>query len=532
MSKQNAIDTPTKAVIYARFSSSGQREESIEGQVRDCTKYAEDQGLSVVATYADRAMSGTTDKRPDFQRMIKDSERGQFQYVICWKNDRFVRDRYDAAIYKAQLKKNGVRLLYAKETIPEGPEGIIFESIMEGYAEYYSANLSQNIQRGNYDSALKRQTLGQNVYGLRKGADKRFEIDPATTPIVRRIFSEYAAGKSSKKIYQDLNAEGYRTQYGNLWQASSIQRILRNEKYVGIYTYKNLIRDDKGIPPIIEKELWEKVQKMLDKNRQAPAAKKTEGGFLLTGKLFCGRCGALMIGDSGTSRSGHTYEYYTCAKRKNRKSCKKESVRKEWIEDLIVQKLSDIISSDDAINEIADKFMEWQAAQQKVDPAAALRKELAATHRAIQNNLALVDAGVITDEIKAHLVDLSARKTDLEHGIAMAEISKPRIEREAIIWFLKSFRDGDIQNARWRIHLVDTFLAAAYLYDDKRLHLVLNYSGEDAEVTMEIAEDAVITGDLLCSSIISSGAPHVVNSNHPSGIFFKDGLLVVQITAH
>ncbi len=507
MKRDKSTNAGCNAVIYARFSSAGQREESIEGQIRDCSSFAESKGLSIVATYADRAMSGTTDKRPDFQRMIKDSERGQFQYVICWKNDRFARDRYDAAIYKAQLKKNGVKLLYAKEAIPEGPEGIIFESIMEGYAEYYSKNLAQNVMRGNYESALKRQTLGQSVYGLRTGADKRFEIDPATAPVVRRIFQEYASGKSSKDIYRDLNSEGYRTPRGYLWQASSIHRILRNEKYAGIYTYKDLIRDEKGIPPIIDKELWDKVQRMLNKRKQAPAAKKAEGGFLLTGKLFCGRCGALMIGDSGTSRSGQTYEYYTCAKRKHRKSCKKESVRKEWIEDLIIQKLSDIIGNDDIINEIADRFMEWQEAQKKVDPAAGLRRELAATHKAIQNNLALVDAGVITDDIKSHLVDLNARKADLEHGIAMAEISKPRIDREAIIWFLKSFRNGDIQDVRWRIHLIDTFLRAAYLYDDKKLHLVLNYNAESAEVTMEIAEDAITSGDLLCSSMIPSGAP-------------------------
>ena len=180
-------------VIYARYSSSGQREESIEGQLRECREYARRNGMTVVGEYVDKALTGRTDTRPDFQRMLRDSERGIFQAVICWKIDRFARNRYDSAIHKYKLKKHRVRVFYAKESIPDGPEGIILESVMEGYAEYYSENLSQNVKRGNYDSALELKTLGRTLLGLRKGADGRFEIDPATAPVVRRIFEEYAA---------------------------------------------------------------------------------------------------------------------------------------------------------------------------------------------------------------------------------------------------------------------------------------------------------------------------------------------------
>lgn len=164
------------------------------------------------------------------QRMLRDCERGVFKAVICWKMDRFARNRYDSAMYKYKLKKNGVRIFYAKESIPEGPEGIILESVMEGYAEYYSENLSQNVKRGYYDSALELKTLGQTVLGLRKGADGRFELDPATAPVVRRIFEEYAAGDSAKEIYTRLNAEGYRTSRGGLFNKNSLRRILQNEK--------------------------------------------------------------------------------------------------------------------------------------------------------------------------------------------------------------------------------------------------------------------------------------------------------------
>ena len=129
------------AVIYARYSSDNQREESIEGQIRECTAYAEKNGITIVKHYIDRAISAKTDNRPEFQQMIKDSDKKLFDIVLVWKLDRFARNRYDSARYKTQLKKNGVKLMSATEIISDGPEGIILESVLEGYAEYYSADL-------------------------------------------------------------------------------------------------------------------------------------------------------------------------------------------------------------------------------------------------------------------------------------------------------------------------------------------------------------------------------------------------------
>ena len=318
MAKYKQVVQEQIGVIYARYSSSGQRDESIEGQLRDCHAFAERYNIRIIEEYCDRAMTGTSDRRPEFQRMIRDSSKGQFNVVITWKNDRFARSRYDSAVYKAKLKQNGVRLLYAKESIPDGPEGIVLESVMEGFAEYYSANLSQNVKRGNYDSALKRQTLGQTVFGLRKGVDKRFEIDPATGPVVQRIFKEYAAGQSAVSIYTALNEEGFRTLRGNPFNKNSIRKILQNEKYVGVYEYAD-IRDEHGIPAIVSRETFDRVQIMLEKHHRSPAAKKDAGGFLLTTKLFCGLCGEPMTGDCGTGKSGTVYSYYICNGRRAKK---------------------------------------------------------------------------------------------------------------------------------------------------------------------------------------------------------------------
>ncbi len=493
------------AVIYARFSSSGQREESIEGQLRECREYATRLGLNVIGEYADHALTGTNDKRPDFQRMIRDSSKGQFQILIVWKSDRFARNRYDSAIYKAKLKQNGVRVIYAKESIPDGPEGIILESVMEGYAEYYSANLSQNVKRGLYDSALKLGWLGQRTYGLRPGHDGRYEQDPATAPVVKRIFEEYASGKPATDIYRKLNEEGFRTITGKPFNKNSLRQILKNEKYCGVYKYAD-IRVEDGIPAIVSKELFEQVQKMVAKHHEKPAAKKIEGGFLLTGKLFCGHCGELMTGDGGTSRSGKVYQYYTCNNRRLKK-CDKKRASKQWAEDLIVQKLAEIANDDDVINAFADRYMEWQEKDRVQTELQGLEDKLHKVESSIKNMMDVIESGFVTDSVKSRIVELEAEKASLEKGIVQAKISAPILKRTEVIYFLSRFRNGDTQDVSWRIFLVETFLKAAYLYDDGRLLLCLNFSGENNKISLKIAEDAVEQGEELCSNFAQSCPP-------------------------
>lgn len=503
--KMLPTDTLIPAVIYARYSSSGQREESIEGQLRECHEFAQRNGLTVVGEYVDKALTGTTDKRPDFQRMLRDCERGVFKAVICWKMDRFARNRYDSAMYKYKLKKNGVRIFYAKESIPEGPEGIILESVMEGYAEYYSENLSQNVKRGNYDSALELKTLGKKVFGLRKGSDGRFELDPATAPVVRRIFEEYAAGERAKDIYARLNEEGYRTVRGALFNKNSIRRILQNEKYVGVYEYQD-IRVEDAIPAIVNRELFEKCQDMVERHHRAPAAQR-ETFFLLTAKLFCGHCGEPMTGDGGTGKSGRVYNYYTCNGRRAHK-CKKERVQKEWIEQLIIDELFALIHSDDFINEVADRCMEFQQREKDQSVLNSLEARQKDIEKAIKNMLAAIESGIITQSTKTRLMELEAERAQIEKGIAQELLCEPALEREQVIYFLERFRSGDINDEGYRAFLVDTFLNAAYLYDNDKLVLVLNYTGERSKVTLQLVEKAVNGAGVECSTFASSSAPY------------------------
>lgn len=505
MTKDKPVHTPLiRAVIYARYSSSGQREESIEGQLRDCHEYARRNGFNVIGEYIDKALSGKTDKRPDFQRMLRDSDREHFEAVIMWKMDRFSRNRYDSAMHKYRLKKNGVRIFYAKESIPDGPEGIILESVMEGYAEYYSENLSQNIKRGYYDSALELKTLGQTVLGYKKGLDGRFELDVNTAPIVRRIFEEYAAGERAKFIYNRLNKEGHRTIRGGLFNKSSLRRILQNEKYIGVYEYQD-IRVEDGIPAIVGRDLFMRVQEMVKRNSQAPGQKQAQG-FLLTAKLKCGLCGEPMTGDGGTSETGKVYAYYTCNNRKYGRKCDKDRAPRGWIENIVVDKLIELANSDEFIKLVADKVAEYLEREKDQSVLKSLQAKHKEVEVSIKNMIAAIEAGIITESTKSRLMQLESERADIDKGIARELIAEPNLNRNQIAFFLESFKCGDYNDDTYRFKLVDTYLNSAYLYDDGRLVIILNYSGENSKITLPIMEDAIKEDGALEFNLAPSNA--------------------------
>ena len=529
--------TPKKAVIYARYSSSNQREESIEGQLRDCYEFARRNNLNVVGEYIDRALSGKSDKRPDFQRMMKDSERGYFEVVITWKMDRFTRSRYDAAIYKARLKKNDVQLLYAKEEIPEGPLGIVFESFMEGFAEYYSANLSENVKRGFYDSALDMKTLGQKVIGYKKDPNGRFQIDAGQAAVVVRIFEEYAAGERAKDIIARLNAEGHRTSRGGLFNKNSIRRILQNEKYIGVYEYED-IRYEDGIPAIVSRELFGKVQEMVEKNHTSPNQKAQV--FLLTGKIKCGHCGEDMTGDGGTSHTGKTYAYYTCNKRKYDKSCDKERIPKEWIENIVIEELVKLLDTVGFIDTIAEKVYQYQQEGRDRSALHALEARQKENKKAIENVMTAIEAGIITPTTKTRLMELEAEAANIERGIVRESIVDPVLSEHTIIHFLELVRDSDRKDDLHRQRLIDMLLNSVFIYDDGhdddgnkkgRLVLCMNFSdkGKPDKITLSIMEKAVFNGGARCSSSAPSAAVNGANLNHEKQLYFFKKVVAVVV---
>ena len=245
------------AVVYARYSSHNQTEQSIEGQLAAAHKYAEARGLNIIHEYCDRAKTGTNDNREEFQQMLHDCQTHTFTVIIVWKVDRFGRNREEITFNKYKAKKHGVRVEYIAENITEGPEGVILESVLEGMAEYYSLQLSQNVRRGYLESAKKHKVLGGHYpLGYRRSENGFYEIDPTTAPAVKLIYNMYESGESISNIIRYLNENGYRNLRGKPFTKNSLPSILKNERYTGTYIFKDQIKEENIIPAIITKEVF------------------------------------------------------------------------------------------------------------------------------------------------------------------------------------------------------------------------------------------------------------------------------------
>ena len=475
-----------KAVIYARYSSDNQREESIEGQLRECTEFAERNGITILGSYIDRALSAKTDNRPEFQRMIKDSYKKLFDTVIVWKLDRFARNRYDSARYKNILKKNGVKVISAREVLGEGAESIILESMLEGYAEYYSVELAEKINRGLTENALKGKINGGTVpMGYRLTKERSFEIDEATAPIVVEVFTRYADGEMMADIVKDLNRRGIKSVKGNKISLNIIHHMLKNRRYLGEYRFRDIVRPN-AFPAIISEELFEQVQEIVAKNQKAPARHKAEDDYILTTKLKCGKCGTYMAGEAGTSKTGIVYHYYKCSNAKRHRGCDKKAVKKEWIEDLVVKYAMKIVMDDELIDQIACSILELLAQENTRIPQ--LKARLNETEVYIQNMLNAIQQGILTASTKQRLDELEATKRELEVAILSEELQKPEITKDHIIFWITKFRDIDLTDLRSRKRLIDSFVNSIYLYDDKII-FTFNFRDGTKEVSLKELEE-------------------------------------------
>ena len=477
------------AVIYARYSSDNQREESIEGQIRECTAYAEKNGITVIKHYIDRALSAKTDNRPEFQQMIKDSEKRLFDIVLVWKLDRFARNRYDSAHYEYQLERNHVKLVSATEPISEGPAGIMVKSMLTGMAEYYSAELSEKVVRGMTENVLKGKYNGGTIpIGFKVDEEKFFQIDPLKAPFVVEAFQRYNDGATMKELMNWLNDSGVTTNRNQKFTYNSVQTLLTNKRYIGENHFKDIVMPD-SIPAIVDKDLFEEVQQKIKKNSRAPARHKAEDDYLLTTKLFCGMCGAMMFGECGTGRNKVVHHYYKCATAKRFKTCKKKTVRKEWLEDLVVAETMKLIQDDAVIDAIVAEVMELQDQENTTLPL--LEKQMREVENGIENMLNAIQAGVLTNSTKSRLEKLEAQQKELEVRIAEEKIARPRLSENQVRFWLTRFRKLDPNVKSHRETLINTFVNAVYLYDEKVL-ITFNYKDGTKTITFDeiAAKDA------------------------------------------
>ena len=492
-----------RAVIYARYSSSSQREESIEGQVKECAAYAERNGYTVIKTYADRAISGTTDNRPQFQKMIEDSKRKPFDFIIVWKLDRFARNRYDSAKYKAQLKKLGIKVISATEAISSGADGILLESLLEGMAEWYSEDLKEKVVRGLSINAEKCKWNGGTLpLGYIVDEEQHLQPNPETAPFVLETFQMYDQGRTVTEIRDYLNSKGVTNTKGKPINYGTIQRMLSNRRYIGEYSFREIVVPN-GIPSLVPQDLFDRVQERLAKNSKAPARAKADEAYLLTTKLFCGHCGTAMNGESGKSRNGTVHRYYKChAVKKKLNDCKKKAVKKDWIENLVINETRAMLMDDSAIEAIVSSLMRLQDEESSDLPL--FEKQLRDTETAIDNIVNVIMNGLASKALQAKLTQLEDRKEELNLLIAQEKLEKPKISAEFFTYWLEQLRQLDMTKEKHRQMLIDTFVNAIFLYDDK---LLLTFNFKDLSRTITFSDVEALTNE-NGSDLECLGAPN------------------------
>ena len=391
------------------------------------------------------------------------------------------------------------------ENISDDPTGVLMESLLEGLAEYYSKELSRKIRRGMSDNASKCMVNGSLPLGYVRGADGRYAVDEAEAVIVREIFQRVLDGEHMAEIIDDLNSRHILTKIGRKWNKSSFNKMLSNERYIGIYIYGD-VRIPGGIPRIIEQSVFDAVQLRLHtkgnpRKSSAPQRRRRENGvYLLTGKLYCGHCKSPMVGISGKSQGASPYYYYTCKGKRTNHSCSKQNIRREQIERFIASALRDAMLTDNAMQALATAAVEYQSRCTANNELNSLKNRLADVNRSLNNLINAIEAGVFSAATQNRLSELEAQKADLVRLIRIAEAEADSIlTREEIIATLELFQYGDLNDKDYQEALIDTFLVAAYVYDD-RVKFIFNLGNSKKDIDIPFNIEDISTSDTCITS--------------------------------
>ena len=461
------------AVIYARYSSERQNEQSIEGQLRICNQYAEANGLTILDTYIDRAMTGTNDHRPAFQQMLLDSEKPvPWDIVLVYAIDRFGRNSIEIAVNKQRLKKNHKTLISATQRTSENIDGsknldgILLENVYIGLAEYYSAELSQKIKRGLHENRSKGLFPGGRIaYGYRV-ENKRVLIDEERAKIVLYVFQQYAQGVIAKDIIADLTEKGV-TYHGKPFALNTLYGMLRLRKYIGICNCAGTDYDN-IYPPIVPTALFEEVGRILEKNKIGSKSREVE--FLLKGKLICGYCGKSLQGDSGTSKNGTVKYYYKCMGRKKMNICEKDIMPKEKLEQAILDATMQVFGTPDGISAIADEIIKiHEKRMHDRSVLTILTNERDAIKKSLANIMKAIEQGILNATTKSRMDELEAQLSEVEDKIVVEQYkAQNQLKKEEVVEYLTHTIKQQPKL------LIKNLIQKIVLYDD-RFEIYYNY---------------------------------------------------------
>lgn len=446
-------------VIYARFSSHNQKEESIEQQVEECTEFAESKGIKISHVYADKAVSGRTDKRAAFQRMMKDASQKKFDVVISYKTNRIARNMLNALQYEEKLSQYGIETLYAKEEYGNTPAGRLALRMMMSVNQFYSENLAEDIRRGLKDNAQKAKVNGSLPLGYKKGEDGRYAIDAEKAALVREIYQRTKDGEKFKDIAADLNDRGLKTKNGTAWNKGSFHHLLTNDVYTGVYRHSGIVLEN-AVPVIIPKDEFEEMQDLLHTKKNPIGRHRSDTDYLLTGKLFCGHCGAPMVGMSATSHTGTRHYYYICKGR-----CGKKNVRKDYIEKTVCDITRDCFLNDDVIKWISHALFEAQDELEEETDIPILKRQKEDDERGLRNLLRALSDGLVSKTVSQEVERLEKEIAQLERQIRAWE--QNRTTEQDWIDFFCEFKNGHMDDPEWRKYVINSFVNYVKLYDDE-----------------------------------------------------------------
>ena len=467
-----------RAVIYARYSSDRQRDESIEGQVRVCEDYAKRNDLTIIHIYADRAMTGRTDQRPEFQKMIQDAALQTFDVVLVYKLNRFARNRYDSAKYKHKLKKQGVRVISAMENIADDPSGILLESVIEGLAEYYSAELAENVTRGMTENALEGKWPGGTVpLGFKLDENRHLIIDEPNASTVRDIYQRILNGQTMASVIKGLNEQNKLTAKGKPFSKNSLRTILKNERYRGTFLW-NGIRKENAIPSIIDSSVFEAVQKIMNFRKKSRSCPRQEN-YLLSGKLYCGSCGEKMVGISGTSKRNTLYYYYACDGKLKKKGCLRKNIRADVLEKIVVDQTTKILSNDEALKAIAAQAVDIQELRKESLNVQSLKNQIKDIEKKLKNCIDAVENGLASESIGNRIEEyehtLKRLKFTLSQELLNGGVQK--LTKNRIEYFFMAVREKVKTADRYKSILLSSLIRCVILYDDY-IEIQYNYRSE------------------------------------------------------
>ncbi len=311
------------------------------------------------------------------------------------------------------------------ENIPDSPEGIILESLLEGMNQYYSAELAQKVKRGMKETRLKGNYQGGTLpYGY-VALDRKVVIDEEKAEVVRFIFDEYSKDTPIREIIEKLTAKGILNK-GKPFAMNTIYGIVKNEKYSGTYMLGDELVD-KIYPPIISKETYSKVQAKVRANRYGKRSSYVV--YLLRNKAKCGLCGESIIAECGTSKLGERHHYYKCHGRKNlHNGCTLSSFRKDTLEGFVIDEIPNELNRTEQIDTIVKGIMEIQESQMRTNSTLSmLEREQRQNESAINNIMSAIERGLYTETANKRIRELEERQSDLERLI-LIERSKMQVK--------------------------------------------------------------------------------------------------------